>query len=116
MLNGLIGFLLGILSGLGIGGGSLLLLWLTGFCGIELAQARSVNLLFFLPCALGAGFIRLKRQSLHIRPLLPAIAAGCISAMLFQRLSAFLPVSILRKGFGALLLLSAVRELRWSDP
>ena len=46
-----IGLLTGILSGFGIGGGSLLLLYLTLFEGAGQYQAGGINLLYFLSCA-----------------------------------------------------------------
>ena len=48
----LIGSVLGFLAGLGIGGGSLLILWLTVVLGTDPQTARSINLLFFLPAAI----------------------------------------------------------------
>ena len=47
-----VGTLLGFLSGLGIGGGSLLVLWLTAVLSMEQRMAQGINLLFFLPAAL----------------------------------------------------------------
>ena len=48
--------LLGFLTGLGIGGGSLLILWLTLVENQGIETARGINLLFFLPAALPACF------------------------------------------------------------
>lgn len=70
--------LLGFLSGLGVGGGSLLMLWLTGPLGWPQDQARAVNLLFFLPGAAIATFLR--RKNIPWKKLLPAIAAGWLCA------------------------------------
>ena len=47
----LIGFITGVLSGFGVGGGTLLLIWLTAFEGLEQTQAQGINLIYFLPCA-----------------------------------------------------------------
>ena len=41
----------GVLSGFGVGGGSLLLVWLTAFSGLPQEQAQGINLLYFLPAA-----------------------------------------------------------------
>ena len=71
---------LGFLSGLGVGGGSLLMLWLTGPLGWPQAQARALNLLFFLPGASLATFLRRKR--IPWKQLMPGIAAGCLFAWL----------------------------------
>ena len=43
----LLGIILGFLSGLGTGGGSLLILWLTLVMELDPQTARAVNLLFF---------------------------------------------------------------------
>ena len=109
----LIGTLLGFLSGLGIGGGSLLILWLTMVTGMEQEMARTVNLLFFLPAAVVACYYRRKQGTLDIKKMVPAIAAGCIGAVLGTRLGGNLDTSLLKKGFGVLLLATGVREVLW---
>ena len=72
----IVGTLLGFLSGLGIGGGSLLILWLTMVLHTDPLTARSINLLFFIPSALVACALRIKQGNLKIKPLLPAMIAG----------------------------------------
>ena len=47
----LAGTITGILSAFGIGGGSLLLIYLTSFAAIDQHQAQGINLLYFLPAA-----------------------------------------------------------------
>ena len=47
----LVGLATGILSGFGIGGGSLLMLWLTCVMGVSQRDAAGMNLLYFLACA-----------------------------------------------------------------
>lgn len=51
-INFLVCTLLGYLSGLGVGGGGLLMLWLTQWQALPYPTARTVNLLFFLPSSL----------------------------------------------------------------
>ena len=106
-----VGTALGFLSGLGVGGGSLLVLLLTLVLDMDPETARGVNLLFFLPSACIACLLRWKQGALHFRPLLPAILAGCAAAACFSFLSAELPMEILRKLFGGLLLVTGTREL-----
>lgn len=116
MLNSLpvmlvIGALLGFLSGLGVGGGSLLMLWLTLVLGLEHSIARNINLLFFLPAAAIASFFRWKQGALSFKKILPAVIAGCISAGLFACLSRNIDIALIKKLFGALLLATGLREL-----
>ncbi len=111
----LVGTVLGFLTGLGVGGGSLLMLWLT--IGLNMAQsdARGINLLFFLPSSLIACCFRWKQGTLPLRKIWPAILSGCAAAAVFSWLSTLLDVELLKKGFGFLLLLTGIRELFWKS-
>lgn len=106
-----IGTILGFLSGIGVGGGSLLMLWLTLVLNLPHVVARNINLLFFIPSALIASFFRKKQGSLDIKRILPAIAAACICAAAFSWISRSIDIHILKKLFGILLLITGIREL-----
>lgn len=107
----IVGTLLGFLSGLGIGGGSLLIIWLTVVLGTDPLAARSMNLLFFIPSALIACGLRVKQRQLRIKPFLPAILAGCTAAGIFSWISTTVDIEILKKLFGAVLIAAGLREL-----
>ena len=111
MISILIGAALGFLSGLGVGGGSLLILWLTLVQKVDPSAARTTNLLFFLPCAAIAAIFRLKQGSLPLKKILPAIGLGSIAAFLFSLLSSQIDIPLLKKLFGGLLILTGIREL-----
>lgn len=106
-----VGAVLGFLAGIGVGGGSLLILWLTLVLKVSPAAARGINLLFFIPSALIACFFRWKQGVLKWKTLLPAILAGCISAGVFSWVSCILDTGLLKKAFGVLLLLTGIREI-----
>lgn len=106
-----LGTLLGFLSGIGIGGGSLLILWLTLVLEVPQETARGINLLFFIPSALVACFFRWRQGSLEIRTVIPAVISGCIMAGIFSWLGTRLDTAFLKKLFGGLLLLTGIREL-----
>lgn len=105
------GTVLGFLAGLGIGGGSLLILWLTMVLHMDAMAARSINLLFFIPSAAVVCVLRLRQGNLKIRPLLPAALAGCAAAALFSWISTIVDTQILKKLFGLVLLFTGLREL-----
>jgi uncharacterized membrane protein YfcA len=107
----LAGILLGFLSGLGIGGGSLLMLWLTLVLGMDHTSARGINLLFFVPSALIACLFRWKQGALQWKQILPAIIAGCAAAAGFSWLSMYLDTPAIKKLFGILLIATGLREL-----
>ena len=107
----LVGTVLGVLSGLGTGGGSLLILWLTLMLGMDQETARSINLMFFIPSALVACLFRWKQGRVDIKKVLPAIIAGSIASGLFTFLSRDMDTTMLRKLFGGLLIVTGLREL-----
>ena len=114
MLNYLtfpVAVLLGFLAGLGVGGGSLLILWLTLAVGMDYEAARIVNLCFFLPSALIATLFRQKQGAVQLKKILPAIIAGCIAAALFSVIGKRLDTKLIQKFFGGLLLITGIREL-----
>ncbi len=106
-----IGAILGFLSGLGIGGGSLLMLWLTAIVGLEQGVARAINLMFFLPSALICCLFRWKQGRLSWETALPAAIAGCLAAGLCSWLGGRMDTGLLRKIFGVLLLFTGCREI-----
>lgn len=109
----LIGLLLGFLAGLGIGGGSLLMLWLTLVLQLQYPTARAVNLLFFLAAAGSVCLYRLKQGRFRFQALLPAILGGCIAAAAFSWLGKQINLELLKKLFGILLLFTGLRELTY---
>ncbi len=107
----LVGSVLGFLAGIGVGGGSLLILWLTVVLDMPHPAARSINLLFFIPSALIASFFRWRQGTLEFKKILPAVIAGCIAAAIFSVVSRNMDTTLLKKLFGGLLLLTGLREL-----
>ena len=107
----IIGTILGFLAGLGTGGGSLLILWLTVVLGMDALTARTINLLFFLPAALISTLFRWKQGKIDPKKLLPGILAGCICAGVFAFISMNLELGILKKLFGGMLLATGCKEM-----
>ena len=107
----LAGLLTGFLAGLGVGGGSILILWLTIVAGIDQSIARSINLMFFITAAGAVSVLRWKKGTLPFRQLLPAMIAGCVAAVIFSYLRAWISTELVKKLFGCLLLLTGIKEL-----
>lgn len=106
-----IGVVLGFLTGLGTGGGSLLVLWLTLVLGMAPPQAKLINLMFFLPAALIATFLHWRQGRIPLKKvLLPAIA-GCAAAALLATIGQKTDTESLKKLFGVLLIFTGLREL-----
>lgn len=111
MIPLLISTLLGFLAGMGVGGGSLLLLWLTQVDNLSQPQAKIINLLFFLPAAFTATLFRKKERLVNKNVVIPGIISGCASAVIFSLLSRTLDIELLKKLLGGLLILTGLREI-----
>ena len=109
----MVGTMLGFLTGLGVGGGSLLIIWLTAVLGMDTAAARGINLLFFLPGAFIACLFRRKQGSIQWANVLPPAVAGCAAAAVFSWISTAVDTEIIKKLFGVVLIAAGVRELLW---
>ena len=77
-----VGAATGVLSGFGVGGGTLLLVYMTAFAGVEQHLAQGINLLYFLPAGLMALPAHVKNGYVEREALLPAIGAGLLCAAL----------------------------------
>ena len=107
----IVGAALGFLAGLGVGGGSLLVLWLTIIAKMPYGTVKMINLLFFIAAAGAVSLFRWRKGNLQLRMLFPAILAGCLAAGLFSCISAGLDMEKLKKAFGILLLITGLREV-----
>lgn len=107
----IIAAVLGFLAGMGIGGGSLLLLWLTQVAMMHPAHAKILNLLFYIPAALAAILPQIKARRIEVKIILPGLIAGCLSAIIASLISRTLDVTMMKKFLGLLLLAVGLREI-----
>ena len=105
----------GVLSAFGIGGGSLLLIYLTALAGVSQHQAQGINLLYFLPAAAAALPAHHNNGLVARQTLLPGVVAGLVTSALAAWFSNGLDTGILRKLFGLFLLYIGLRELFHKD-
>ncbi|MBP3313560.1 MAG: sulfite exporter TauE/SafE family protein [Oscillospiraceae bacterium] len=112
LLSVIAGALCGVLSGYGVGGGSLLMVWMTAVLSMPQRAAQGVNLLFFLPTAGLSIFFHYKNRVLCKKAILPASLGGVGAAILGAILACAIDGGILRKGFGFFLLVVGVLEWR----
>lgn len=107
----IIALLCGILSGFGIGGGTLLIIAMTNFLGVPQLQAQGINLLYFLPTAGSSLFGHIKNRLVDFKAFLwtslPGVCATIASSLALSRFDE----SISRKIFGGFLILVGLCEL-----
>ena len=107
----LAGAVTGILSGFGVGGGTLLLIWMTAFAGVPQDLAQGVNLLYFLPAAAMALPAHFKNGYIDKKTALPSIAAGLAGTAAAAWAATAVDVALLRRCFGVFLICIGLREL-----
>ena len=102
---------LGFLAGLGVGGGSLLLIWLTQVAHLPQDQAKILNLLFYLPAAMIA--IHFHKKQKRTRPDItrPGILAGCSFAVCVSLLTKNREIESIKTMLGILLIFIGIKEL-----
>ena len=107
----LAGAVCGVLSGFGIGGGSLLMIWMTAVLSMEQQAAQSINLLYFLPPAGAALLFHFKNKQVCKKAVLPAALWGCLAAAAGAMLANWADAELLRRLFGGFLILVGLSEL-----
>lgn len=108
--GGLAGLLCGILSGLGIGGGSLLMVWMTAILSMEQRMAQAINLLFFLPSATFSLIFHIKQRQIEWKIAIPAILTGTLMAGMAAWIGQSMQPDLLRKLFGGFLLFVGISQ------
>jgi len=110
LISALAGAVTGVLSGFGVGGGTLLLIYMTAFAGVDQHLAQGINLLYFLPTAATALPSHIKNGYIDKKTAKPAILAGLAGTALAAWAATALDVSLLRRFFGVYLLYIGLRE------
>lgn len=116
LIPALAGAVTGVLSGFGIGGGTLLLIYMTAFAGVAQNLAQGINLLYFLPTAATALPSHVKNGYIDWKTAIPAIAAGLAGTGLAAWVATGLDVELLHRCFGGFLIYIGLSELFRKKP
>lgn len=111
MMYVVIGLLSGVISGMGIGGGAILIPALCFFMDLEQQQAQSINLLFFIPTAIVAIIKHKKEGNIDFSMAKPVIIFGIIGAIAGSMVAVNMDGEVLRKMFGGFLLIMGIWEI-----
>ena len=111
MLEFFAGIISGILSGTGIGGGTILILILSIFIGIGQHTAQATNLIFFIPTSLASIIVTSKEKLIKWKIGFPMAVCGIIGAIIGAKISVQMDVKILKKFYAIFLILIAVYEI-----
>ena len=107
----MVGAATGVISGFGIGGGSLLVLYLTMLAGIEQRVAGGINLLYFCACAPTALVGHIRNRLVDWKTALWVSASGCAASFVASQIAHATDVTLLKQGFGVLLIYIGIKEL-----
>lgn len=111
MLETLIGFISGIVSGTGMGGGTILILCLSIFLEINQKTAQATNLIFFIPTSIAAIYINMKQKNINIKLAKQIIFWGIIGTIIGALIAQKINVIVLKKMFGIFLAIIAIHEI-----
>ena len=108
-------FLGAVIAALGMGGGSVLIIYLTAYLGVEQLAAQGINLVFFLPVAAVALISHHKHGLVRWKIALSFAAVGLLGVYFGQKLAMQVGSDMLQKLFGGFLLIIGVREIFAKD-
>lgn len=103
--------LTGVLASLGLGGGMILILYLTIFADVAQFEAQGINLIFFIPIALLSIIIHTKNKLIKWKQIIPSIILGAVLAALSSYIASGMKNEILTKLFAVLVFIAGIREL-----
>lgn len=110
MIEIVIGVVAGIVGGLGMGGGTVLILFLSLFLNVEQHIAQATNVIFFIPTAIAAIGVSLKNKNVNLKIALPICIWGILGAFIGAYISTKMNVNLLRKCFGFFLIFIAIYQ------
>ena len=109
-------FLGAVIGALGMGGGSVLIIYLTAYLGLEQLTAQGINLVFFLPVAVVALISHHRHGLIKWKVALPCAAVGLVGVYFGQMIAMQMGSELLQKLFGGFLLVIGVREVFVKKP
>ncbi len=111
MLEIITGIISGTVSGTGMGGGTILILILSVFMGIDQHIAQATNLVFFVPTSITAIITTIKEKLINWKIGIPVAISGIFGATIGAKISVNMDVNHLKKYFGVFLILITIYEI-----
>ncbi len=111
MLAVIFGTISGIVTGLGMGGGTILILLLSLFMNLEQHVAQATNLVFFIPTSIAAILTNLKQKNIDLKLAMKISLFGIIGAIIGAIVSNNMSSEKLKKYFAIFILIIALHEI-----
>lgn len=107
----LVSLVTGVFASLGLGGGMILIIYLTVFADMIQIQAQGINLVFFVPIALISLYKHHKNRLIEWKKIVPVLITGTIFVTIFSFIANNTDNSLLQKLFGGFVVIAGVKEL-----
>lgn len=107
----LAGLLSGIIGAMGMGGGAVLIIYLSVFTQTEQLASQGINLMFFIPIGLLAVVIYAFKKQIKWKTTLLLAAWGLLGTVIGLMITDLLGGELTAKLFGGLLILIGIKEI-----
>ena len=111
MIDFLVSCGVALLSGLGVGSGGLLVVFLTEYREVGQLFAQGVNLIFFIFSSGASTAVNLRTRNICYGAVLLMSVGGTIGAIVGALVASVLDPDLLRIGFGLMLLIGGIPSL-----
>ena len=112
VLSLLIPFAVAVLSGLGVGGGGMFVIYLALFTDTPQLLAQGMNLLFFLFSTSASLTVHVVKRTLYPMMILILASSGLFGSLLGSFLAERIHARLLQKIFGVMLVLTGILSLK----
>ena len=107
----LMGIVSGIVTGIGMGGGTILILLLSIIWKYDQHIAQATNLIFFIPTSIISIIVNLKEKNINIKLAVILSVSGIIGAIIGAYIGINIDVNKLKKCFAMFLIIIAIHEV-----
>lgn len=112
LISMLSAFLIAALSGMGVGGGGLFVIYLSLFTDTPQLIAQGMNLLFFLFSAGASITVHIQKRHIYFTAVGIMAGAGILGSLLGSYTAGLVNQGLLRKIFGVMLIISGILSLK----
>ena len=105
-------FIIAALSGMGVGGGGLFVVFLALFSDLSQVTIQGINLLFFLFSSGSAVLLHLSKRQIFGSAVITMAIFGAIGSIIGSSLTALISPTLLRRAFGTILVIAGILSLK----
>ena len=111
LIISVVAFFTGIFASMGLGGGMILIIYLTIFAKVNQVTAQGINLIFFIPIAILSIILHSKNNLIEWKKITPTIVCGTIGVFIGSMIATKINSDILSKLFAIFLIFVGIKEI-----